>query len=89
MFFHRGDSTGEGGSNIFWLGDCFFTEVLDALEDGGLIVSDGSNARREFRSSGKEWKYCPKYGYLREPENRYWSLKQVGGLGERYGPTLV
>ncbi len=38
VFFHRGDSPGEGGSGIYWL-DRHLESVLEALEDGGLIVS--------------------------------------------------
>ena len=43
VFFYRGDSTGEGGSDQHWLGPVLFNAVLSRLQPGGLIVTDGSN----------------------------------------------
>jgi len=43
VFFYRGDSTGEGGSDQRWLGPTLFNAVLAKLQTGGLIVTDGSN----------------------------------------------
>lgn len=52
-FYHRGDSQGEGGSNVFYLGDRnarhkpiakLFDTLLTKLTNKSLIVSDGSNA---------------------------------------------
>lgn len=43
IFFYRGDSPGEGGSGVWWLGPRLFNEVICKLENGGLIVTDGSN----------------------------------------------
>jgi hypothetical protein len=44
VLFHRGDSPGEGGSNVHWLSRRWIQEVLDRLRDGGLVVTDGSLA---------------------------------------------
>ena len=43
IFYYRGDSHSEGGSNQNWLEPVLFHAVLSKLQDGGLIVSDGSN----------------------------------------------
>lgn len=43
VFYYRGDSYGEGGSNQRWLEPVLFHTVLARLLDGGIIVTDGSN----------------------------------------------
>lgn len=43
IFFLRGDSNGEGGSNQGWFRKNIFNYILDKLVDGGLIVTDGSS----------------------------------------------
>ena len=52
IFYHRGDSKGEGGSNVFYLGNRnathpplreLFNKLKDKLKNDSLIVSDGSN----------------------------------------------
>jgi hypothetical protein len=43
VFYYRGDSYGEGGSNQRWLEPVLFHTVLARMLDGGLIVTDGSN----------------------------------------------
>lgn len=43
VFFYRGDSGGECGSDQRWLGPVLFNAVLAKLLAGGLIVTDGSN----------------------------------------------
>ncbi|MGH7044903.1 MAG: hypothetical protein ACREE2_00765 [Stellaceae bacterium] len=46
VLFYRRDSTGEGGSGVFVLGDSFLPLVLQRFSThGGLIVTDGSNSR--------------------------------------------
>lgn len=46
LLFYRRDSTGEGGSGLFILGDIFLKPFLKKLSaDGGLIFTDGSNSR--------------------------------------------
>ena len=92
VFFYRGDSptTGEGGSGFYWLKKPRLKDILEVLEDYGLIISDGSNAIRELstfhRSSGVESAAQERV----QPftfANRLFEC--VGYLGERYGPTLV
>lgn len=53
VFFHRGDSPGEGGSNVHWLSNRWISTILGRLRDGGVVVTDGSLANahhlRKFR----------------------------------------
>ena len=44
VLFYSGDSSGEGGSNQGWLGLALLPFTLRYLLDGGLIVTDGSDA---------------------------------------------
>ncbi len=44
VFFYRGDSQGEGGSGFYWLSNRYLSEVLQSIEDGGFLVTDGSNS---------------------------------------------
>jgi hypothetical protein len=55
VFYYRGDSTGEGGSNQKWLSPVLFHTVLAKLLDGGLIVTDGSNCSEKYGGSGVPW----------------------------------
>lgn len=43
VFYYRGDSGGEGGSDQRWLAPVLLDVVLGSLLDGGLIYTDGSN----------------------------------------------
>ena len=43
VFFYRGDSAGEGGSNQQWLMPVLFDLVVSRLAEGGVILTDGSN----------------------------------------------
>jgi len=46
ILFYRRDSTGEGGSALFVLGDMILRPLLKHFSsDGGLIFTDGSNSR--------------------------------------------
>jgi len=46
VLFYRRDSEGEGGSGKFILGDEILTGILERFPDeGGLIITDGSNSR--------------------------------------------
>lgn len=54
VFFYRGDSEGEGGSGIWWLGSKIFGEICRTFVDGALILTDGSQQR------GREYSFfCP------------------------------
>ena len=54
VFYYRGDSYGEGGSNQRWLEPVLFHTVLARLLDGGLIVTNGQNC-----GSGRNDKTVP------------------------------
>jgi hypothetical protein len=63
VFFHRGDSTGEGGSNTWFLDNwkarhpplgCLFDKIKRKLAYPALIVSDGSNTHiRQLRMASQ------------------------------------
>ena len=48
VFFFRGDSQGGGGSGFYWLSEKYLSEVLNSIEDGGFLVTDGSNYSDHF-----------------------------------------
>lgn len=102
VFVHRGDSAGEGGSNVCYLGNRrrrhiplsnLFEKLTRKLAARALIVSDGSNARvrfvRKFNRTNVEGREA--YESLRDRVfsfgDRNWRC--VGYIGPRYGPTLV
>ena len=90
VFFHRGDSTGEGGSDFYWLHRRRLPNVLECLEPGGLIVSDGSLAiprLAAFHNSSKSGESAFRAATPFEKFGRTFSC--VGYLNNRYGPTLV
>ena len=99
VFFHRGDSEGEGGSDFYWLshyphprgrGKGMFDYVLNSIELDGLIVTDGSNAMPEFakfHSNNNVGSECVTQCDAFEYSGRRFEC--VGYLGNRYGPTLV
>jgi hypothetical protein len=89
VFFHRGDSPGNGGSNFYWLGKKRLPDVLHRLEPDGLVVSDGSNAMRPFRwGSESDVEVTPdrRPAPFRAAGRRFIC---VGCLDRRYGPTIV
>ena len=100
VFFHRGDSEGEGGSDNNWYSSRNGRGTIwDKLEDGGWIVTDLSLAYDQdvFRiitddiNSGK----IKKVSELLNPSFEFYSHKYnitftcIGFLGHRYGPTLA
>ncbi len=100
VFFYRGDSAGEGGSGIRWLGERLQRAVLDRLQPGGLFVSDGSDgamfpqrAPNPFRSVGIcDVNVDVASAVARVPEivaANGRQLRCVGYAGTRYGSTLV
>ncbi len=91
VFLHRGDSQGEGGSNFYWLGRKRVREVLDCLEPGGLVVSDGSNAINQLRAFHRTKFVGSEAMAMATPFERNGRLWEcVGHLdSSRNGPTLV
>jgi hypothetical protein len=55
VFYYRGDSYGEGGSNQRWLEPVLFHTLLAKLLNGGLIVTDGSNCGSGNAEKGVPW----------------------------------
>jgi hypothetical protein len=88
VFFHRGDSPGEGGSNFYWLGRKRLANVLQQLEPGGLIVSDGSLALKQFRRTLED-ETLPDLSSIESFEAKGHRFECVGYLGYRYGPTFA
>jgi hypothetical protein len=102
VFVHRGDSGGEGGSNVFYLGNrardhepCsnLFDKLRERLPDKALIVSDGSNSDIPFIAQfhRKDIASEAAFARMRDRHFDYGGLdwRCVGYLGPRYGPTLV
>jgi hypothetical protein len=103
-FYHRGDSTGEGGSNVFYLGNRdsrhgpiarLFDRLLLKLTDKALIVTDGSNSDfgvlKEFYSTIRN---LGKDIVVEKSKNKTISiggavLRCVDVLDYRYNHTLV
>jgi hypothetical protein len=89
VFFHRGDSPSEGGSNFYWLGRKRLETVLDQLEPGGLIVSDGSLALPKFRHQSISQSANADYLSIPSFDAKGCRFRCVGYLGQRIAPTLA
>ena len=94
VFVHRGDSPGEGGSDVYFLDrNNLFEQLTDRLGDRSLIVSDGSNAHvphvRKFHNT--EVTGAVAFEELRQRSFTFGKLdwRCVGYLGRKNGPTLV
>lgn len=103
IFFYRGDSNGEGGSNIGWLetkkdGETraeprqnHFDFVLKKLTDNGLIVTDGSNCGEEYLFLNQSMYKNNKSNRLSEDmikkEGRRFT--KIGEITPKYGPTFI
>ena len=90
IFFYRGDSSGEGGSEFYWLPRPILKHVCSQLEPNALLISDGSNAIKRFRRFNDH----PQIKTNAESIGASFSLYSrtancVGYMGERYGPTLA
>ena len=48
VFYYRGDSPGEGGSDQWWMGPVLLDLVISRIMDGGLVCGDGSNGYGHF-----------------------------------------
>lgn len=77
IFFHRGDSIGEGGSNFRWLGSKMLKYLLLHLEPNGLIVTDGSLASSTFAGTLTPFRKFER------------NFEPIAELEPRYGPTVV
>jgi len=102
IFFYRGDSYGEGGSDVRWLETekdedyhyqgygKHFDVVLQKIANNGLIVTDGSNCGTEYeflKQFHRNTKIStPFVDNVTKYENTF---KCIGKITPRYGQTLV
>jgi hypothetical protein len=103
VFMHRGDSRGDGGSNVYFLANkkkdyepCsnLFEKLACRLKDKALIISDGSNSIRRLGRFHNDPTTDGRGAFL-EYQKRggfdyggfRWTC--VGWLSRGYGPTLV
>lgn len=102
IFVHRGDSPGEGGSNVYYLANRLsrhppigrlFSQIADRLGQTGLVISDGSNVGPRFlKRFHRSMSHGPDaYGDVKGETYSWggWSWNCVGYLRGRNGPTLV
>lgn len=103
VFVHRGDSSGEGGSNVSFFRDyasdhppCghLLTTLTQKLSPSALIITDGSNTsnflakfHRRRRNTLGEAAYLSMRGKTYALGRL--SLTCVGYASARYGPTLI
>ena len=98
IFLHRGDSTGEGGSNIPWLKGELFPRVLCRLENQSLIITDGSLAntclstfctkQRKTNLDCSQISDKEVVGHSKPFQAHGRHFECIDALGRRYGPTL-
>jgi hypothetical protein len=102
VFMHRGDSPGEGGSNVYYLANrtrehepCsnLLEKVSKKLAERALIISDGSNVqcRKLKRFHRKQCNGAVALEKMKSERFCFGSLnwRCVGHLQNKYGPTLV
>jgi hypothetical protein len=96
IFVHRGDSEGEGGSNLFFLANTpLYDKLSRKLADTALVVSDGSLVEpsflRKFHRPKKEKSGFDAYRFHKKKHYPFdpFDWRCVGYLGQRNGPTLV
>ena len=99
IFYLLGDSDGEGGSRQRWFQQPTFSYLLEKLEDGGLIVTDGASRDRSDNTSvWKEfWGGTTRYINDRREvtsipddfEYKNLQFRCLGQAGWRYGPVFV
>lgn len=101
VFFHRGDSTGEGGSNTWFLANrkrrhpplaCLFEKIKRKLAYPALIVSDGSNTDiSQLRKAAEESSATAEASLAGKKEFEFSSLRwqRVGEIGSARGRRTV
>lgn len=102
VFMHRGDSTGEGGSNVYYLANkntiyepCgkLFLKISQCLRDRALVISDGSltkiRALKRFHNTDVDG--AKAFSFYRNHNFPFggFSWTCVGWLRRKNGPTLV
>jgi hypothetical protein len=89
VFFHRGDSPGEGGSNVYWLSKRWFPTLSRHLRDGGLVATSGCLAhvrqlrqmRRRYSSPQRAFEEGARF----DKWDRRWTC--VGWVGDQGTPV--
>ncbi|MCW2275302.1 hypothetical protein GJ654_12495 [Rhodoblastus acidophilus] len=102
VFMHRGDSTGEGGSNVFFLSNSktvyepcgnLFKKISYLLSDQALIISDGSNTSIEVLKQFFNRTTSGRDAFLHHLGKQFsfggFLWRCVGWLKPKGGPTLV
>jgi len=90
VFFYRGDSQGASGSGFYWLKQTLLRYVLQEIEPGGLLVSDGSNAIKAFSSQHRNNTIGKNAIAKSKPFTHHGHyLLCIGYLGKKNGPTLA
>ncbi len=93
IFFYRGDSGGEGGSGFNWLKKPRLRNILEVLEDGGLIITDGSNSDRMFnKHDTKSDSNIDGPTAFNDAQSFLYAERKfncVGYLDNKNGPTLI
>lgn len=84
VFYYRGDSYGEGGSNQRWLEPVLFHTVLARLLDGGLIATNGSNCGSGLQDKSVPWSaLCSS---LREEKRFVYARREFQFVGDLNDP---
>jgi hypothetical protein len=98
VFFHRGDSRGEGGSDIYWLSTVdgegepneLLHLVLNTISKPGILCTDGSNADPAFKNYFDDLKALPDpHMRLNDFEIVGCRLSPISTLDTRYGQTIA
>ncbi len=89
VFWYRGDSN-EGGSGLAWFGREIFSNILDKLADGGLVVTDGQ-FNLEWESY---WHDLPWLPLKKDVQSRDFAAQgrrfiYLGQLGGKRAETVV
>jgi hypothetical protein len=102
VFMHRGDSPGEGGSNVYFLANkdsrhepCgrLFDKLSKKLDDRALIITDGSNTRLKRLRAFHRQDIAGPAAYSAAAKLAFvyggFSWQCVGYMSNKYGPTLI
>lgn len=98
VFFHRGDSSGESGSDEYWLDrqtpdglrHGYLREVLETIRSPGLVVTDGSNAIAELRKYfDSRAANTDAHRHVEPFQVERWHWEPISTLDIKYGPTIV
>lgn len=89
VFFYRGDSPGEGGSDVYLLQPPILETTLQIIEDNGVLVSDGSNAIPEFSEFHHQRAPVKKIRASKSFEIQSRRFHCIGTCGHKYGPAIA